>query len=206
MMDASCSDLGWNRGSRRNRGGNTWPYWGQALRNKARLVGEVAAQTNRPLPPVLVRSVVKPMIDSVDRFGLKARHLRKHKQSVNRFYAVLSRRDYQTEIAAGYKKRFERNCGKLFTFLDHDGVPWNNNNAEHAIKAFARLRRSIGGRSSAKSIRDYLVLLSISETCRCKGVNFLRFVQFGQSDVDSFAGGSSKPPHPSRIELLEQSA
>jgi len=33
----------------------------------------------------------------------------------------------------------------LFTFLEHDGVPWNNNNAEHAIKAFVRLRNIIGG-------------------------------------------------------------
>src|SRR5450755_776862 len=28
----------------------------------------------------------------------------------------------QTDVAAGYKKRFERNVSKLFTFLDHDGV------------------------------------------------------------------------------------
>jgi len=150
--------------------------------------------------------MVKPMTDSVDRFGLKACHLRKHKQSVNRFYAVLSQRDYQTEVAAGYKKRFERNCGKLFSFLDHDDVPWNNNNAEHAIKAFARLRNSIGGKSSAKGIRDYLVLLSISETCKCKRVNFLRFVQFGQGDIDSFDGESPKPAHPSRTVRLQQSA
>ena len=26
------------------------------------------------------------------------------------------------------------NMARLFTFLDYDGVPWNNNNAEHAIK------------------------------------------------------------------------
>jgi predicted RecB family nuclease len=140
-------------------------------------------------------NMVKPMIDTVDHFGLKACHLRKHKQSVNRFFAALSRRDYQTEVAAGYKKRFERNCGKLFTFLDHDGVPWNNNNAEHAIKAFARLRRSIGGKSSAKGIRDYLVLLSISETCKSKGVNFLRFVQFGHAEVDSLCARPSKSAH-----------
>jgi hypothetical protein len=37
-----------------------------------------------------------------------------------------------------YKQRFEKNRDKLFTFLRYDGVPWNNNNAEHAIKAFAR--------------------------------------------------------------------
>jgi hypothetical protein len=47
-----------------------------------------------------------------------------------------------------YKKGFEKNRNKLFTFLDSDGVPWNNNNAEHAIKAFARLRRTLGGTRS----------------------------------------------------------
>jgi len=131
-------------------------------------------------------NLVKPMIESVDRFGLKAHYLRKHKCSVNRFYDSLSKRQYQTDAAAGYKKRFEKNRTKLFTFLDHDGVPWNNNNAEHAIKAFARLRNSIGGKSSANGIRDYLVLLSISETCRYRGVSFLDFLRSGQTDINSF--------------------
>jgi predicted RecB family nuclease len=133
--------------------------------------------------------LVKPMIESVNRFGLKAQHLGKHRRSVNQFYDALSKHDYQTDVAAGYRKRFEKNRNKLFTFLDHDGVPWNNNNAEHAIKAFVRLRRSISGKSSARGIRDYLVLLSISETCKYKGVSFLRFLQSGQADIDSFAGG-----------------
>jgi hypothetical protein len=53
-----------------------------------------------------------------------------------------------------YLRRFERNRERLFTFLDHDGVPWNNNNAEHAIKAFARLRNVIGGTSTAKGLRE----------------------------------------------------
>ena len=92
-----------------------------------------------------------------------------------------------TEVAAGYKKRFEKNRDRLFTFLDHDGVPWNNNNAEHAIKAFARLRNAIGAKSTPKGIKEYLVLLSISETCRYKGVGFLHFLRSGEMDIDAFA-------------------
>ena len=84
------------------------------------------------------------MIETVDRFGLKAHFLRKHKVFVERFYKELSTRDYQSEIAVHYQKRFEKNRDKLFTFLDYDGIPWNNNNAEHAIKAFAALRKVIG--------------------------------------------------------------
>lgn len=130
--------------------------------------------------------LVKPMIETVDRFGLKSHYLRKHKRSVDQFYDALSKQDFQTEVAVGYKKRFEKNKNKLFTFLDHDGVPWNNNNAEHAIKALVRLRNGIGGKSSAKGMRDYLVLLSISQTCRYRGASFLDFLRSGKMDINAF--------------------
>ncbi len=55
-------------------------------------------------------------------------------------------------------------------------MPWNNNNAEHAIKAFARLRNIFGGTSTVKGMREYLILLSISETCKNKGIRFLDFL------------------------------
>jgi predicted RecB family nuclease len=131
-------------------------------------------------------SLLNPIIDTVDRFGLKARYLRKHGKSVAQFYEALSKRTFETEVPAGYKKRFEKNRNKLFTFLDHDGVPWNNNNAEHAIKALVKLRRSIGGQSSPRGMRDYLVLLSISQTCRYRGVSFLDFLRSGETDVVNF--------------------
>jgi hypothetical protein len=66
-------------------------------------------------------------------------------------------------------------------------VPWNNNNAEHAIKALADLRNVIGGTSSAKGIHEYLVLLSVCQTCKYKGVDFLEFVRSRERNVDSFA-------------------
>jgi len=144
--------------------------------------------------------LARPMIESVDRFGLRAYHLRKHKSAVNRFFERLSKRDYQTESALGYKKRFEKNREKLFTFLDHDGIPWNNNNAEHAIKAFVKLRRCIGGMSSAKGIRDFLVLLSISQTCKCRGVRFLDFLRSGHTDVAAFCGPPPTSEDPQTIE------
>jgi predicted RecB family nuclease len=131
--------------------------------------------------------LLRPMVATVDRFGLKAYHLHRHKPAVNRFYRTLFRRDYKTDVAAGYKKRFEKNRDKLFTFLDHDGVPWNNNNAEHAIKSFARLRNVIGANGTPKGVREYLVLLSISETCKYKGVSFLDFLRSGEIDLEGFA-------------------
>jgi hypothetical protein len=135
--------------------------------------------------------LVRPMVETVDRFGLKAWHLRKHKKAVGSFFRRLQRRTYQTEVAIGYKKRFEKNRDKLFTFLDYDGVPWNNNNAEHAIKSVAQMRRAVGSKGTARSIKDTLVLLSIKDTCKYKGVNFLDFLRCGDMDVNAFAARSS---------------
>jgi hypothetical protein len=143
-------------------------------------------------------SLLKPMIETIDRYGLRLYHLRRHKDSVNRFYDDLARRDYQTDVAIGYKRRFERNSDKLFTFLGYDGVPWNNNNAEHAIKAFVRLRRSIDGKSSAKGIREYLVLLSVSESCKYRRVSFLDFLRSEQTEISSFKAASARWVYPRR--------
>jgi predicted RecB family nuclease len=130
--------------------------------------------------------LLKPIIETVDKFGLKAHFLRKHKNFVERFYKMLSRRDHQSEITLHYKKRFEKNRDKLFTFLDYDNVPWNNNNAEHAIKAFARIRNVLRGSSTVRGTRDYLILLSVCETCKYKGASFLDFVRSGKEDIDEF--------------------
>ena len=75
---------------------------------------------------------------------------------------------------------------KLFTFLRHDGVPWNNNNAEHAIKPFARDRAIADGVMSEHRLRDYLVLLSLYQTCKYRGISFLRFLLSGEEDLDKF--------------------
>jgi len=130
--------------------------------------------------------LLKPIIETIDRFGLKTHFLRKHKVCVRRFYKGLFKRYYKSEIAVKYKKRFEKYRDKLFTFLEYDGVPWNNNNAEHVIKAFALLRNVIRGSSTHKGIREYLILLSTCETCKYKGVSFLDFLRSGEKDIDVF--------------------
>jgi hypothetical protein len=39
----------------------------------------------------------------------------------------------QQEFLSKYKKRFERYRDSMFTFLDEDEIPWNNNAAELAL-------------------------------------------------------------------------
>jgi hypothetical protein len=111
----------------------------------------------------------------------------KHRVSVDRFYRMLSTMALKSEAAVKLRDRFQKNREKLFTFLRFDGVPWNNNNAEHAVKAFATLRKVIGGCSTEKGIREYLILLSICETCKYKGLDFLDFLRSGEKNIDTFA-------------------
>jgi hypothetical protein len=126
-------------------------------------------------------------VNTIDRHGLKARFLRKHQRDVDRFFSILIASEFKSEAARKCKQRFEKNRETLFTFLRYDGVPWNNNNAEHAIKAFARLRDVISGSSSKKGVDEYLTLLSVAETCEYRGLNFLKFLQSGEKDIEAFA-------------------
>jgi hypothetical protein len=131
--------------------------------------------------------LLKGVIEDVDRYGLKTHFLKKHLVSVERFYRKVIDVDHQSTAAVACKQRFQKNRDKLFTFLKFDGVPWNNNNAEHAIKAFARLRDFIESGVTEKGIREYLILLSVCQTCKYMGVDFLDFLRSGEKDIHAFA-------------------
>lgn len=80
---------------------------------------------------VAVRDLLFPILEDVKRFGLRARHLRKHKRRVDSFY----REAITAQVSAGdttarYRKRFERYKESLFSFIENDKVPWRNNAAE----------------------------------------------------------------------------
>ena len=128
---------------------------------------------------VLLREIVA----TIDTYGLKTRHLGKHRRSADKFLDSVSCMTCVTEAASALKKRLEKNRGKLFTFLEHDGVPWNNNNAEHAVKAFTRIRNMMSI-STPKGHRDYATLLSIQQTLRYRGLNFLEFLRSGRMEID----------------------
>ena len=108
------------------------------------------------------------------------------------FYLIGIRLEEKSDAALRCKQRFMKNREKLFTFLHCDGVPWNNNNAEHAIKAFARLRQVISGTATKKGVEECLTLLSVAETCEYKGFDFLDFLRSGEQDVETFADRNRK--------------
>lgn len=61
------------------------------------------------------------------------------------------------------RTRFKKHREHLFTFLNHDGIPWNNNNAEHAIKPLAKLRHVFNGITTKNGIQRYLILLGVCQ-------------------------------------------
>lgn len=132
--------------------------------------------------------LLKPVIETIDRFGLKTRFLKKYKMNVEKFFINLLQHKYKTELAQKVQERFRRHQGRLFTFIDYDNVPWNNNNAEHAIKAFAQLREVVEGPSTESGMRDYLMLLSICRTCEYRGIDFFEFLRSGEKGIGAFIG------------------
>jgi hypothetical protein len=125
--------------------------------------------------------VMRPIIETVDRYGLTKRRLQKHKIAAMRFVEKVVGNRMSSEAARKYQTRIEKYGDRLFTFLDYDGVPWNNNNAEHAIKAFARYRRFADGRFTKKSVRNYLTILSVVQTCEYQGEKVLKFLLTGET-------------------------
>ncbi len=128
--------------------------------------------------------LLRAIISSIDRFGLRCRHLKKHRIEVEKFLKVEVATEFKSGIANKYGKRFKKYGSKMFTFLEHDGVPWNNNNAEHAIKRFAKYRRDTDGRYSERTLKEYLVLASVFETCEFNNVNVLMFLLSQEKSIE----------------------
>ncbi|HTI81935.1 MAG TPA: transposase, partial [Acetobacteraceae bacterium] len=99
-----------------------------------------------------------------------------------RFFDEVAAMPCSTGVAAALQKRIGKNRENLFTFLHCDGVPWNNNNAEHAVRAFTRLRNTMAS-STAKGTADYCILLSVQQTLRYRGIGFLDFLKSGKTEI-----------------------
>jgi hypothetical protein len=138
--------------------------------------------------------LLKSIIDTIDRYGLKRRFLRKHEKDVRIFFRNYVNVDAESdsEVLVACKARFKRNEHRLFTFLEHDGVPWNNNNAELAVKSFAMIRRVIGGSSTEVGLTNTLKLLSIYQTLKNKNISFLEFLKSGNTSIWGFLSDSTK--------------
>jgi len=121
-------------------------------------------------------AVLGAVVDTIDKHGLKRRHLSKHKAAAEKFVGLVSKSNFISEPASKLQARIAKYKTMLFTFLDCDGVSWNNNNAERAMKTFARHRRFADGKFTSRSIEHHLAILSVYQTCEFRRLDFLDFV------------------------------
>jgi predicted RecB family nuclease len=133
-----------------------------------------------------VRNLIVPILEAVEQYGLKKRHLNKFKKNVEQFYSrTITEKVYQSELVITYQKRFERYKHSLFTFLEQDAIPWHNNTAENAIRHLA-VQRKISGSFFESGATAYLVLLGIMKTCKFQDKSFLNFLISKEKDIDQF--------------------
>jgi hypothetical protein len=73
-----------------------------------------------------------------------------------------------------------------------------------AVRAFARYREAVDSTVSEAGLADYLVLLSIQQTCKYKGVSFLKFLLSRETDIDTFRQGGCRVRTGLGIELYPE--
>jgi hypothetical protein len=132
-------------------------------------------------------------VSTIDRWGLRSHHLHKHIKDADNMLHQFHRKSFVSEQAVKYQKRFEKYADSLFTFLRHDNIPWNNNNAEHAVHYFARVRRFTDGTFTSSSIEELLTLVTVLETCEYNGVNPLQFLLSGERSLACMAKAKRTP-------------
>jgi hypothetical protein len=146
-------------------------------------------------------TLLRAAVEEVDRHGLVARHPGRHERATVRFFDDLAARSFASGAAEALRARLLKYRDKLFTFLRHDGVAWNNNNAENAIKRFAYYREGTVGCLREPGLADYLVLLSLYQTCRYRGVSFLKFLLSRERDVEAFCDRPRRKRRRPQIEM-----
>ncbi len=76
---------------------------------------------------------------------------------------------------ARFLKRLRRERGMLFTFLEEDGVEWNNNAAERALRSSVVIRKITYGNQSDEGAAAHAVLMSMKQTCSLRKENFFDY-------------------------------
>ncbi len=96
----------------------------------------------------------------------------------------------------GVKRRLQRHCDELFTFLDRPEVPFENNFAERMIRPAVILRKNIQGNRSEKSASVQAVLMSVFRTLKLRGHDPLQAVSAG---LRTYLTTGKFPPLPAAV-------
>jgi hypothetical protein len=127
--------------------------------------------------------LLQSVVETIDRHGLKAQYLYRHRVEARTFLEYIIEEEYSSEVSRKYQARFIRYKEELFEFLNNDNVAWNNSIAEHAVRLLElHTNRNIWF-CQEETIKDYLVMASIYQTCRYNEMGFLEFLLSGKVDT-----------------------
>lgn len=110
----------------------------------------------------------KPPPDKNDRRAIRLRLQNEMK--------VFLDREWNDSDALRISKELLKRLNMLFTFVEVEGVPWHNNDAERAIRKGVIARKISGGRRTWTGAKVYQTLLSISETAKKRNEKFTEIV------------------------------
>jgi transposase len=110
--------------------------------------------------------------------------------------AEMTDTDWNDVHAQRLIKRLRRHQGDLFTFLDHEGVPFDNNHAERAIRPAVILRKNSYGNRSQRGADCQAVLMTIFRTLKQRGHDPIRTVV---ATIESYLRTKQLPPLPTKI-------
>jgi len=131
---------------------------------------------------VELKNLIIPIFASIEKYGSKKRHFNKFIKNIDEFYnQIILNENYNSEIVLKYQTRFKKHWANLFTFLDFDNIPWNNNMAERGIRHLA-VQRKISTFFD-KGVTHYLLLLGIMQTCKFQNKSFLKFLLSGKKNI-----------------------
>jgi predicted RecB family nuclease len=146
-------------------------------------------------------ALLRSIVVTVDEHGLKRKYLKGHARAVAVFFDGIAARIFESDASKALQERLLRNRERLFTFLQYDGVSWNNNLAENAIKRIANYREDVGRSVKEAGLAEHLVLLSVYQTCRVRDISFLKFMLSRECDMDVFAASKRRRRSAPCIEL-----
>jgi len=90
---------------------------------------------------------------------------------LNRRLAALAAEEHIDGDARRLTKRLRKYAEYLFTFLDYDDVPFENNFAERQIRPAVNLRKSSQSNRSDRGAATQAVLMSVYRTLKLRGLN-----------------------------------
>jgi len=125
-----------------------------------------------------VRSILKRAVEFTQKDPPPSMEIRKNacKEFQKEMKALLNREWIDVDVIR-ISKELRKRQSMLFTFMEFEGVPWHNNDAERAMRKGVLHRKISGGRRTWSGAGVFEVLLSIYETSKIRGERFMEMLK-----------------------------